>query len=156
RVSMAAAIARDRGGGKVAGCHAPPFHPDSQRLAVVAAYQHVATLEQIDGRAYRQSIAQRIPLAIAVFLGSVALSPTFELLRLPERRQWMLGFAAAFLLLSTVAWGAARRREEWIVPILVAFVAVIGVAINAYHAIVHASVAMCIWVLTALLCSSAL
>src|SRR5262249_43991437 len=106
--------------------------------------------------AYRQSISRRIPLAIAVFLGSVTLSAVFEILRFPERRQWMLGFAAAFLLLSAMAWGAARRREEWIVPILVAFLAVIGISINAYHVIVHASVAMCIWVLTALLCSSAL
>src|SRR5262249_12488808 len=31
-----------------------------------------------------------------------------------------------------------------------------GVAINAYHAVVGAPVAMCVWVLTALLCASAL
>jgi len=103
----------------------------------------------------RESVTRRLPAAIAVLLGSVALSTIFECLRFPERRLWMLGFAAFDLVLSAVVWGAVRQWPRWTIPIVVCFVDVVGVDINAYHAIVDAPVAMCVWVLTALLAGSA-
>ncbi len=67
----------------------------------------------------------------------------------------MLGFAAFDLVLSAVVWVAVRRWPRWTIPILVCFVNIVGIDINAYHAIVDAPVAMCVWVLTALLAGSA-
>ena len=89
------------------------------------------------------------------FLGCVAIATMFEVVRFPERRVWMLGFAAGFALLTALAHLLLRRRPAWTLPVLLAFVNIIGVALNAYHALVLAPVALCLWTLTALLASSA-
>jgi PAS domain S-box-containing protein len=101
-------------------------------------------------------IAARAPLGFAIFLVCVALGTIFEIVRFPERRGWMLGFAAGFVMLVAVAWGLIRRRPAWTVGVMLAFINLIGVALNAYHVIVGGSVAMCVWTLTGLLCTSAL
>ena len=56
-----------------------------------------------------EGVAERIPLAVAVLVGSVALSGTFEAFRFPERRLWMLTFFLAFAALAASAWIVARR-----------------------------------------------
>ena len=108
---------------------------------------------------YRDEIVRRVaaraPYGLGVFLVCVALSATFEMLRFPERRGWMGGFAIGFVLLSLACWGLVRRRPAWSVVIFLVLVNVAGVAVNAYHVIVGASLAMCVWQLTALLASSA-
>jgi len=100
-------------------------------------------------------VVERMPLAFAVFLAAAAISTAFEFVRFPERRLAM-GAVAAFYAVLVAATGATlARRPAWAIPVLVAFLNVIGVVINVYHARVDASVAMCVWVLTALLCGAA-
>ena len=98
-----------------------------------------------------ESVAERIPLAVAILIGSVALSGTFEAFRFPERRLWMLTFFLAFAALAASAWIVARRWPRRTIVAGVILVNLVGIGINAYHAIVHAPVTMCVWVLTALL-----
>jgi PAS domain S-box-containing protein len=100
-------------------------------------------------------VARRVPLAIAVFISCLAVSTLFEVLRFPERRLLMSGLAACFAALIAVTAIVARRRPTWTVVSLLVFVNVVGVAINAYHAVVGAPVAMCVWVLTALIATAA-
>jgi PAS domain S-box-containing protein len=100
-------------------------------------------------------IVDRAPWGFLFFLGCVGLSTVFEVVRFPGRRPWMLSFAAAFTLLAAAAHALIRARPAWSVPVLVGFVNVVGVALNVYHALVGAPVAMCLWTLTALLASSA-
>ena len=102
-----------------------------------------------------QRVIGRTPLGFGVFLGCLALSALFEMLHFPDRRGWMAAFAVGFLALVAVAWEALRRRPAWTLPVLVSFVNVVGVALNAYHAIVGASLASCVWVLTGLVASAA-
>jgi len=108
---------------------------------------------------YRDALLRRVVrrarLGFGVFLACVAISTLFEVLRFPERRVWMAGFAAGFVLLVVLASAAIRRRRAWSVATLIVFVNVVGVAVNAYHVIVHASLPMCVWQLTALLGSAA-
>src|SRR4029077_2819600 len=99
-------------------------------------------------------VAARAPLGFAVFLVCLALSTFFEMIRFPERRMWMGLFAAAFVALAGGAWVGIRRRPDWTIPVLVGFVNLIGAGVNVYHAIVGASVAMCVWALTAVIASS--
>jgi PAS domain S-box-containing protein len=100
-------------------------------------------------------VAARVPLAFGVFLACVGISTTFEFLRFPGRRPIMGAFAAGFTLLTAMTAAALRRWPARTVTVLVVFVNVVGVGMNAYHALVAAPAAMCVWVLTALLCSSA-
>src|SRR5438067_13293475 len=102
-----------------------------------------------------QRVIGRTPLGFGVFLGCLALSALFETVHFPDRRGWMAAFAVGFLALVAVAWEALRRRPAWTLPVLVSFVNVVGVALNAYHAIVGASLASCVWVLTGLVASAA-
>src|SRR5262245_3131515 len=115
--------------------------------------------ESRNGDPYRDEmvrrVAERAPLGFAVFLTCLALSAFFEMIRFPERRLPMASFAAGFVTLVAIAWTLVRRRPQWSIPILVAFLDVVGAGINVYHAMVGASVAMCIWVLTGLIASSA-
>ncbi|HWP67441.1 MAG TPA: ATP-binding protein [Candidatus Limnocylindria bacterium] len=101
------------------------------------------------------NVRARVRLAFTVFLICVGISTVFEFLRFPERRPLMAVFATGFALLTAVTAAVLRRRPSWTIPALVAFVNVVGVAINVYHAMVGAPVALCVWVLTALLASSA-
>jgi hypothetical protein len=100
-------------------------------------------------------VAARAPLGFAVFLACLFLSALFEMLRYPDRRGWMAGFAAGFVVLVALTWTLVARRPRWGPWLLVAFVNVVGVALNAYHAIVGAPVAMCVWTLTGLLGTAA-
>jgi PAS domain S-box-containing protein len=100
-------------------------------------------------------VRARVPLAFGVFLSCVGVSTVFEFLRFPERRLLMTAFAAGFALLAGMTAAALRGRPERTVVALVTFVNVVGVAINVYHAMVGAPAAMSVWVLTALLASSA-
>jgi PAS domain S-box-containing protein len=101
-------------------------------------------------------VTARAPLGFAVFLTCVALSSVFEIVRFPERRGWMSAFACGFVLLVAIAWLAIQRRPAWTVTVLILFANVVGVALNSYHAIVGASLAMCVWTLTGLIAASAL
>ncbi len=102
-----------------------------------------------------RQVGERAALGLLFFVVCVVLSSGFEIARFPDRRGWMLGFAAAFLVLSGLCWLAIRRFTTRTVEILLVFVNLIGMALNAYHAIVGASVAMCLWTLTGLMGSSA-
>ena len=108
---------------------------------------------------YRDQMLRRVigrtPLGFAVFLGCVALSTLFETLHFPERRGWMTAFATTFVGLVVLARGLLRRRPAWTVPVLLGFVNAVGIALNAYHVIVGASLAACVWVLTGLVASAA-
>src|SRR5437667_52588 len=100
-------------------------------------------------------VAERAPLGFAVFLGCLVLNTIFEFLHFPERRVWMEVFAAGFVLLVAVAWPLILRRPAWSVYVMLGFVNVAAVALNAYHLIVGASVTMGLWSLTGLLTASA-
>ncbi len=101
--------------------------------------------------AMTRQVAARAPLAFATFLSCVALSTAFEIARFPGRRGWMLAYAAAFTVLSGIAWWSIRRLPDWSAAIFVAFVNLVGIGLNTYHATVGAPVAMCIWTLSGLL-----
>src|SRR6185503_18099126 len=75
--------------------------------------------------------------------------------RFPERRDWMLSFAGAFVLLAALCQLLLRQYRGWTLEILIVFVNVIGVGLNAYHAIVGSPVGPCLWTLTGLLASAA-
>src|SRR5262245_55497000 len=49
-------------------------------------------------------VAARAPLGFRVFLACLFLSAFFEMLRFPERRAWMAGFALGFVVLVAVTW----------------------------------------------------
>jgi PAS domain S-box-containing protein len=102
-----------------------------------------------------ESVAERIPLAVTVLIGSVALSGLFEAYRFPERRGWMLFFFLAFSVLGLGTSALARWQPRWTLVACVALVNAVGIGINAYHAIVHAPVTLCVWVLTGLLAGAA-
>ena len=102
-----------------------------------------------------RQVAARAPLGFTIFLVSLALSTFFEILRFPERAGWMTTFAGAFVVCVALAWTLVRRRPLWSVYVLITFVNAVGLALNVYHVIVGASVAMCIWTLTGLLGASA-
>src|SRR5690348_14540699 len=102
-----------------------------------------------------RQVGERAPAGLLFFGVCVVLSSVFDIARFPEREPWMLGFAAAFLALGTLCLVLVRRYPGASVPILIAFVNLIGMGLNAYHAIVGAAVAMCLWTLTGLVCSAA-
>ncbi len=110
------------------------------------------------GEAYRREVhrrvAARVPAAFAVLIGCGAAATVFEVLRFPERLWWMLGSDLAFWVLAAAGIVLVRVRPEASVAVMVVIVNVLGLLLNAYHAIVGAQVAMCIWTLTALMCSS--
>ena len=90
-----------------------------------------------------------------MLVGSVGLRGLFEAFRFPERRVWMHAFFIAFALLAAGAWAVSRRWPRWSIVACLVLVNAVGIGINAYHAIVHAPVTMCVWVLTALLAGAA-
>jgi PAS domain S-box-containing protein len=100
-------------------------------------------------------VAARAPLAFAVFLACLFLSAFFEMIRFPERRPWMAGFGLGFVVLVAFTWTLVQHRPRWSPWLMLGFVNVVGVGLNAYHAIVGAQLAMCIWTLTGLLGASA-
>ncbi len=102
-----------------------------------------------------RQVAERVPAGLLFFAACVVLSSFFDIARFHERAPWMLSFAAAFLAVGMLCFLLVRRFPAWSVPIMVAFVNVIGMGLNAYHAIVGASVAMCLWTLTGLISSAA-
>src|SRR5262249_45459596 len=87
-----------------------------------------------------RQVGERATLGLVFFVVCVILSSGFEIARFPERRAWMLGFAAGFMILSALCSFLLRRWPGRTVEILIVFVNVIGMALNAYHAIVGASV----------------
>src|SRR6185369_13590271 len=101
-----------------------------------------------------RQVASRAPAGLAFFLACVTISTIFEIARFPERTRTMLGFAAAFVVLAAVCAVLIQRARAWSIVILIVCVNLIGVALNAYHAIVGAPVAMCLWTLSALLGST--
>src|SRR5689334_23381844 len=102
-----------------------------------------------------RQLGERAPAGLLFFGFCVVLSSIFDIARFPEREFWMLTFAAVFLALAALCFALVRRYPERSVPILIVVVNLIGMGLNAYHAIVGAAVAMCLWTLTGLICSSA-
>jgi PAS domain S-box-containing protein len=100
-------------------------------------------------------IGARASSGLVFFLVCVTLGGAFDIARFPERRDWMLGFGGAFFILAGLCWSSIRWRPRWSIETLIAFVNVIGIGLNAYHAVVGAPVAMCLWTLTGLLASTA-
>jgi PAS domain S-box-containing protein len=68
----------------------------------------------------------------------------------------MLAFATGFVALTGFCFAALRRRPDRSIVLLVVFANLLGVGLNAYHALVGASVAMCLWTLTGLMGSTAI
>ena len=101
-----------------------------------------------------RQVAARASAGLAFFLACVAISTTFEMVRFPERRAWMLSFAGAFVLLAGLCALLLRRYRAWTTEILIVFVNIVGVALNAYHAIVGSPIGPCLWTLTGLLASA--
>jgi len=99
-------------------------------------------------------VAERAAPGLVFFLVCVGIAAAFELFHYPERRGWMLGFAAGFAVLATLTYAAIEQRPTDATRILIAFVNVVGVALNGYHALVGAPVAMCLWTITGLLGSA--
>jgi hypothetical protein len=125
-------------------------------LRCIGGYDGIAasvTGRSIRGRDGPPGVCARAA-GLAFFLACVTISTIFEIARFPDRTRWMLGFASAFVVLSAVVAVLVQRARAWSIVILVVFVNLIGVALNAYHAIVGAPVAMCLWTLTALLGST--
>ncbi len=102
-----------------------------------------------------RQVGERAPAGLLFFGVCVVLSSIFDIARFPERTTWMLTFAAAFLALGTICLLVVRRFAGWSVPVLIVFVNLIGMGLNAYHAIVGAAVGLCLWTLTGLICSTA-
>lgn len=103
-----------------------------------------------------QRVAIRATGAFALLLACAGVSTVFEVLRFPERRGWMLASDAVLLGIALSALAIVRVRADWSIPVLVVCVNLVGVLLTAYHAVVGAEIAMCVWTLTALLASSAL
>jgi PAS domain S-box-containing protein len=102
-----------------------------------------------------RQVAARASAGLVFFLACVAISTIFEIARFPERRDWMLAFGGTFVLLAGLCQVLLRWHRAWTIEILIVFVNLVGVALNAYHAIVGAPVGMCLWTLTGLLASAA-
>lgn len=102
-----------------------------------------------------RQVGERAVPGLRFFAICVVVSAVFDIARFPERAPWMLSFSAGFLALATVCRVLLRRRPEWSMATLVVFVNLVGMGLNGYHAIVGAAVAMCLWTLTGLLCSTA-
>jgi PAS domain S-box-containing protein len=100
-------------------------------------------------------VASRAPFGFLFFIACLLLSTLFEVVRFPQRRGWMLSFAGGFIILTGLAQLLIRRRPVWTVPVLLTFINVVGVGLNAYHVIVGASFASCLWTLTGLLACAA-
>jgi PAS domain S-box-containing protein len=101
-----------------------------------------------------RQVGERATPGLLFFGVCVALSAVFDIVRFPQRAPWMLSFAAGFLTLAALCLVLVRRYPTRSTPLLIAFVNLVGMALNAYHAIVGAAVAMCLWTLTGLLCST--
>ncbi len=121
----------------------------------MAALRHTTRDDPFEDETIRQ-LGARARVGLVFFVVCTIVSAAFEIARFPDRRFWMLTFASGFLVATALCWIALRRFAAWTVEILIVFVNLIGMALNAYHAIVGASVAMCLWTLTGLMGSAAI
>jgi PAS domain S-box-containing protein len=104
----------------------------------------------------RQRVATRAPAALAVLVACAATGTLLEVYRFPERRIWILALDATFLAIAAGTLALLRALPERRIGIGIVAVNVLGLILNGYHALVGAPVAVCLWTLTGLLCSSAL
>ena len=102
-----------------------------------------------------RQVGERARSGLLFFGVCVVVSAIFDIARFPQRTPWMLSFAGGFLAIATLCLLLVRRYPRHSTPTLILFVNLVGMGLNAYHAIVGASVAMCLWTLTGLLCSTA-
>ena len=102
----------------------------------------------------RRRFMARAPGAFGVLVACGAIATLFEVLRFPERRFWMFATEASFIAIGVAMLGLVRAFPRRCIGIGIAVVNLLGIILNAYHAVVGAQVAMCIWVLTALLCTA--
>lgn len=107
--------------------------------------------------AYRNELIRRVnarlPVAVLFLLSTAAIATVLEVLRFPQRRGWMLAADAAMLVLGGTAVGLSLLRPKRVILISILVVNLLGLVLNGYHAIVGAQLGLCIWTLTALLCS---
>ena len=99
----------------------------------------------------RRRFVARAPWAFAVPVVCGAITTVFEVLRFPERRGWALAAGAAFVVIPAVALALVRAFPQRSIGIGIVATNLLGLILNAYHAIVGAQVATSIWTLTALL-----
>jgi signal transduction histidine kinase/ActR/RegA family two-component response regulator len=108
--------------------------------------------------AYRNELIRRVnarlPVAVLFLLATATLATVFEILRFPDRRVWMFAADAAMLVLGTIAVGFSLLRPKSVLPVSIIVVNLLGLVLNAYHAVVGAQLGFCIWTLTALLGST--
>jgi len=102
----------------------------------------------------RRRFVARVPGAFGVLVACGAIATVFEILRFPDRRFWMLSTEASFILIGLAMLALVRAFRRRCIGIGIVVVNLLGLILNAYHALVGAQVAMCIWVLTALLCTA--
>ncbi len=98
-------------------------------------------------------VAERVPLAIAIYLGCAFLGAAFEWIYFPERRGVLLATDALFLVLAGAMIIVIRWREQWATTLAVIAVGVAGVGANLYHWLTGASADRSLLILTAL-CST--
>ncbi len=101
-------------------------------------------------------VAARAPAAFVLLLACAAFGTVLELLRFPERQVWILSADTTYLVVAVSTLILLRAFPQRSVAIGIVAVNLLGLILNAYHVVVGAQVAMCIWTLTALLASSAL
>ena len=99
----------------------------------------------------RQRVADRVPLAFAIFVTCMSLSLAFEWHFYPDRHEAIVAVASLFLGLTFLGSTLIRRRPALSIATMVAAVNVIGVAICVYHWWSGAVAELCLLVLTALL-----
>jgi len=109
--------------------------------------------------AYRAAMAGRVAdraaAACAVLGACAACATVFEIMRFPERRIAMLATDAWFAVVIAVSLGLLRWRRQAAPEIMVTASILVGLTLSLYHASVGASVAMAMWVLTALVATTA-
>jgi PAS domain S-box-containing protein len=101
----------------------------------------------------RRRFIARAPSALAVLVSCGAIATVFELLRFPERRVWMLLTAVLLVAIALATLALVRAFPRRCIGIGIAVVNLLAIVLTTYHAVVGSPVAMCVWVLTALLCT---
>jgi hypothetical protein len=79
------------------------------------------------------------------------ITTDFEVVRFPERRIWALSAEGAFLVIPIVALALLRAFPQRSLGIAIAATNLLGLILNANHAVVGAQVATSIWTLTAMM-----
>jgi len=98
-------------------------------------------------------VAQRVPLALAIFLGCAFIGAAFEWIHYPDRRGFLIATDILFLAVAAAMYGIVRWRVDLSTAIAVIGVNLAGVGSNHYHWQSGASESRSLLILTAI-CST--